>query len=135
MQSLACPEIEFFDRSRDGRRYGRAQSFLDRPKRLFFIDGLDQDDAGRIKTGTVEAVTVRAAMPGKPARRGDEQHRGALRRPAKNPAKDRRDKAEGRRRVAMGCGRDLVQGPAAQTALRQVRIEDRKTEGKRARFG
>src|SRR5262245_30224089 len=75
------------------------------------------------------------AMAGESTRRGDEQHRGALRYARKDPAQDRGDAAEGRGHVAWGCGRDLVQGPAAQAALRQMCIESRKIEGERARGG
>ncbi len=132
MQPSACLEIELLaDRARDGCGNGRAQRFLERPKGLHLILGLDQDQAGGVETKLVEPVTVRMAMSREPSRREDEEHR-PLRRHA--PEK-RRGKTKGRRQIAFAFGDDLMQRSAREPASRQMRIERGKAEGEGAFSG
>jgi hypothetical protein len=125
MQPSACLEIELLaDRARDGRGNGRAQRFLERPKGLHLILGLDQDQAGKVEAEFVEPVTVRMAISRKPSRRDDEEHR-----PFRwHASEKRRGKTEGRRQIAFAFGDDLMQRPAREPASRQMRIERGKAE-------
>ena len=47
----------------------------------------------------------------------------------------RREEAEGSRQVAFGFGRDLVQAPQGEAALRQMRIKRGQAEGQGALAG
>lgn len=132
MQPSARLEIELLaDRARDSRGHGRAQRFLERPKRLHLIFGLDQDQAGRVEAELVEPMTVWMAVSRKPSRRDDEEHR-----PFRGHAAEKRGgKTEGRRQIAFALRDDLMQRPAREPASRQMRIEHGKPEGKGAFSG
>jgi len=125
MQPSACLEIELLtDRARDGGGHARAQCFLERPKSLHLVFCLDQDQASRGKAELVEPMSMRMAVSRKPSRRDDEKHR-LLR---GNAPEERRGKTEGRRQIAFTFGEDLMQSPAGEAALRQMRIECGKAE-------
>ncbi len=130
MQPLAGLEIELVDCSRDGGRGGRAQSLSHGPKGLFFVRRLDQNQAGRIEPEAIEAMAVRMAVLSKTASR----HRQQQRRIPRHAAKQRREESEGGRHVAISFGRNLVQGPEGEPALRQMGIKGRKAEGEDARL-
>ena len=119
------------DRARDGRGNGRAQRFLERPKRLHLILGLDQDQAGRVEAELVEPVTVRMAISRKSPRRDDEEQRPF----GGHASEKRRGKTEGRRQIAFAFGDDLMQRPAREPASRQMCIERGKAEGEGAFSG
>ena len=126
MQPLARSEIEpRRERARDRRRHARVQRFLHRPQRLLVVAGLDQDHARRIETEASEAMTIRAADA--TSARGAVTSSTGL--PCGHAAEQRRDETEGSGRVASASGRDLVQGPAGQAALRQMRVERGQAEG------
>ena len=133
LQTLACLEVESRDRAADRGRHPRAQRFFERPQRLLFVPGLDQDQPRRIETEMMQAMAVRPAVLGEDVRRGDEQHRprASMRRP--EPREQRGEKPERGRRVAMLLRRDLMQGADRETALRQMRVEIGEAEGQGAR--
>jgi hypothetical protein len=75
-------------------------------------------------------VTVRTAVTGKTARRGDEQEQSS-----RHAAENCHRESEGGRQVAIGFGRNLVQGSERKTALRQMGIERGKAERNCAPLG
>ena len=86
--------------------------------------GLDQDQAGRIETENVEAMTVKPAKFAYLVAGHDEDERLGSR----QAGKDRRHEAEGGRRGAL-FGHNLMQTAAGQAALREVGIKGGKAEG------
>ena len=121
MQSLTRLEIERVDHAGDGGRSARAQRLLHGPQRLRRVCRLDQDHTGRIETESMETMTVRNSIAGKTADRQDEQERPAVR----HAAQQRRDEAKGSRQVAVGFGRNFMQGSQRESARWQMRIEGR----------
>ncbi len=101
------------------------QRLLQSPQGVFAMRRLDQDEAGRIETENVEAMTVKPAKFAHLIAWHDEDERLGLR----EAGKDCRHEAEGGRRGAL-FGHDLMQPAAGQTTLRKVGIEGGKTEGK-----
>ncbi len=87
------------------------------------MPGLDQNEAGRIKTENVEALTVKSAMFALPIGRHHEDKR--LR---SHPAgKDRRHEAKGGRGGAC-FGHHLVQAAAGEPALGEMGIDRGQAE-------
>ena len=88
------------------------------------MPGLDQNEAGRIKTENVEAMTVKPAMFAPPIGRHHEDER--LR---SHPAgEDRRQEAKGGGGGAC-FGHHLVQAAAGQSALGEMGIDSGQAEG------
>ena len=70
-------QIELVDRPDDGLRRRRAQRLRHGPQRVAAMRGLDQDQARRIETESVKAVTMQPAVGAEPVARHDEEE-GAL---------------------------------------------------------
>ena len=62
MQPLAQFQIERVDDADDGGRRRRPHRFLHGPQGFLAVRGLDQDQAGRIETERVEAMTMQPAV-------------------------------------------------------------------------
>jgi len=62
MQPLAGFQIELVDHPGDGGRRTRAQRLLDRPQGFSSVRRLDQNQACRIETETVEAMAMKPAI-------------------------------------------------------------------------
>ena len=61
---MACSKIEFIDRPGDGRGHGGTQGFFHRPKGLFLVSGIDQNQARGIEAETIQAVAMRPTATG-----------------------------------------------------------------------
>ena len=62
MQPLAQFQIERVDDADDGGRRRRPHRLLHGPQSFLAVRGLDQDQAGRIETKRVEAMTMQPAV-------------------------------------------------------------------------
>jgi len=102
------------DRARHGRRHGRAQRLFQRPKRLYLIFGLDQDQAGRVEAELVKPMTMGATVSCERSRRDDEEHRAF----ARHASEKRRGKTESCRQITFTFGNDLMQRAARNGAPR-----------------
>jgi hypothetical protein len=100
------------------------QRLLQSPQGIFAMHSLDQDQAGRIETENVEAMTVKPAKFAYLIAGHDEDERLG----AGQADKDRRHEAEGGSRGAL-FGYNLMQAAAGQATLREVGIKGSKTEG------
>ncbi len=75
MQPLARLEVEFRRGGADRGRRLRPQRLLHGPERLLVVARPDQDQPGRIEAELLQAVSMRPAVIGERAMRGDEQQR------------------------------------------------------------
>ena len=125
MQLLAGLEIEFVDHSRDGLRRGRTQGLRHGPQGFFAMRRLDHDQAVRIETEAVEAVSIKAAIFALLITWRDEDERVGLRQAGKTGHHE----AEGGWQLGLSLGNDLVQCGGGQAALRQAGIKRGKPEG------
>lgn len=123
---MARLEIEpCSNRTRNGLGHTRAQGLFDGPKGLPLVCGFDQDHTPRIKTKSIEPVTVGTAVIGKPPQRGNEQHRSTPR----HATEEGRDEAEGSGCIADSLRHNFVQGSESKTGLWKTGIESIKAKG------
>jgi hypothetical protein len=125
MQFLAGLQIELVDHPDDRLRRCRTQRLGNRPQCFFAVRRLDESQACRIETESVEAVSGKTAMLAPSIGRQDKDERGRKRK----AGKERHDEAEGGRQFAFRLGYDLVQRAAGQAAFRQVAIDRGNAEG------
>ena len=70
---MAQFQIEFVDHSGDGGGRTRTQRLLHGPQGLSAVRRLDQDQAARIETEAIEAMTMRTAVFAQPVAGHDEK--------------------------------------------------------------
>jgi hypothetical protein len=95
MQPLAGFQIELVDCARDRGRRRRTQRLLHGPQRFFAVRRLDQDQAGRIETEILQAVTVQAAMRAAVLAQPKDRHHQEQWLRAWQAGENRRDETEG----------------------------------------
>ncbi len=101
------------------------QRLFQSPQGVFAMCGLDQDQAARIQTETVEAMTVKPAKFARLIGGHDQDERLGVH----QAGKDRHHKAEGGRGGA-SFRHDLMQTTAGQAALREMGVKGGKIERK-----
>ncbi len=121
---MAQFQLELVDDACDGGRRARMQRFLQSPQGVFAVRGLDEDQAGRIETENVEAMTVKPAKFAQLIAWHDEDERLG----SPQARKDRCHEAEGGRRGAL-FGHNFMQAATGQAALREVGIKGGKAKG------
>jgi len=138
MQFLAGLQIKPVDHADDGLRRSRMQRFQQDPHIVAALRRLHQDDAARIKSETVEAMSGQAAALARSVTR----HRDndffvgrSFQEVAAQADQHRDDKTESGRERSLRCGDELMECAAAQTAIRQVGIKCGKPEWKAGSHG
>jgi hypothetical protein len=127
MQLLTGLEIESVDHPRHGLRRGRTQCLRHGPQGFFPVRRFDQNEAGRIETKPVEAMSGKPAVLALPVGRHDKDERMSRR----QASQQRHDEAEGGGCGALSRGHDLMQGATGQATLRQAGIKSGKAERQR----
>jgi len=101
-----------------GEACGRSERLLECPQRVPVAPGLDDDEAGGIKTPLDEPMTIGGAKIHATARLEDEDGKAWTR--TERHGHQSKDEAEGRRRIAVGIRGDLVENSTGEAGLRQM---------------
>lgn len=128
-QALAFLEIERLrDEADDDAGRARPQGLFDGPEGLIVLLRLDESEALRIETQSLESMAMKPAHGVEARCRGDDEEGAALRKGSHEGGEE----AQGRRHIEERSGMDFMDAFQGETLPGQQPVDGRKAEGKEA---